>query len=260
MNILSLYFKICYLLVCFKCKTIFVDSDEIRFSLLLSSRKFYIFVGYKLLDCIFMRKLLFALSLIVFPLFVFGQNISQKDSAKLAWKELMRKCEIEDSLLEVERMKPVYEAFNKEKRKYLGKTYYLKKGSKLYRKGSPFKCVALNIDKNLNATISLVNRGDTLTMSMDFSEISYRLSLTDEFKALFSFGSSSSAPKEKINYRLVAKTLYIGMSKKSVLYLMGKPNNIRTTITDNINYEFWEYPNNVYLNFLNDKLKVIQIY
>lgn len=207
-----------------------------------------------------MRKLLFALFFIVFPLFVFGQNISQKDSAKLAWKELMRKCEIEDSLREVERMAPINKAFNKEKRKYLGKTYYLKKGSKLYKKGSPFKCVALDIDEWLNATISLVNGGDTLTMPIDFSEISYRINLTDEFKSLFSSGSSSSAPKEKINYRLVAKALYIGMSKKSVLYLMGKPNNIRTTITDNINYEFWEYPDNVYLNFLNDKLKVIQIY
>lgn len=186
--------------------------------------------------------------------------MAQENNKKMTYEELQEKIRVQDSINEIEMMRPIREAFDKEKRKYLGKTYYLKKGSKLYRKGSPFKCVALNIDKNLNATISLVNRGDTLTMSMDFSEISYRLSLTDEFKALFSFGSSSSAPKEKINYRLVAKTLYIGMSKKSVLYLMGKPNNIRTTITDNINYEFWEYPNSVYLNFLNDKLKVIQIY
>lgn len=186
--------------------------------------------------------------------------MAQENNKKMTYEALQEKIRVQDSINEIEMMRPIREAFDKEKRKYLGKTYYLKKGSKLYRKGSPFKCVALNIDKNLNATISLVNRGDTLTMSMDFSEISYRLSLTDEFKALFSFGSSSSAPKEKINYRLVAKTLYIGMSKKSVLYLMGKPNNIRTTITDNINYEFWEYPNSVYLNFLNDKLKVIQIY
>lgn len=204
-----------------------------------------------------MKRIFIVVIVNLIGLFAFGQ--SQKDTTKITYEELLRKIRVQDSLREIEIMTPILEAFNKEKRKYLGKTYYLKKGSKLYKKGSPFKCVALDIDKWLNATISLVNKGDTLTMPVNFSEGMYQISLTEDFKSLFSSGSVSSTPKEKTNYRLVAKTLYIGMSSKSVLYLMGRPKDIRTTVAENIEYEFWEYPDKVFLSFLNGKLKVIQI-
>lgn len=204
-----------------------------------------------------MKRIFIVTIVILMGLFAYGQ--SQSDSIKITYEELLRKIRVQDSLREIEIMAPILEAFDKEKRKFLGKTYYLKKESKLYKKGSPFKCVALDIDKWLNATISLVNKNDTLTLPVNFSEGMYQISLTENFKSLFSSGSVSSAPKEKINYRLVAKTLYIGMSSKSVLSLMGNPKDIRTTISENIEYEFWVYPDNVFLSFLNDKLKVIQI-
>lgn len=205
-----------------------------------------------------MKKLLFIISIVILPLWALGQTTTQKDSAKLAWEELMRKCKIEDSLREVELRKPILNAFNKDKRRYIGRTYYLKKGSKLYKKGSAFRCVDLALDNDNNASIILVHNGDTLTMDATFNDWNNKIEMTNTFNSLFYSGSGAKV-KEKINYRFVAKTLYVGMSKESVLILMGKPKNIRTTIAENINYEFWEYPDNVYLNFLNDKLKVIQI-
>lgn len=200
-----------------------------------------------------MKRFLFLL------LALFGLNVmAQENNKKMTYEELQEKIRVQDSINEIEMMRPIREAFDKEKRKYLGKTFYLKEGSKLYKKGTPFKCVALDIDKWLNATISLVNKGDTLTMPADFSESSYRLSLTDKFKSLFSLGSGLSVSRKGVNYKLIAKTLYIGMSKKSVLYLMGNPKSEKTTITNGAKILFWEYPDNIYLTFLNGKLNVIQ--
>lgn len=203
-----------------------------------------------------MKKFLF-LFLVTVPLTVLSQNYTSKnDSIEKAWKAAIRKAEYEDSMRVVNEHNKFVNKVTPLKRRYIGKIYYLRKTQGKYRQNTPFKCVDITVDEYKNVLMHLVNQRDTLSMEMDFGEYSETLDVSSNFKDLFyqKGGSRNTA----IDYKTVVSALYVGMSKKSVLYLMGNPKSQRTTITDNAEILFWEYPNNIYLTFLNGKLKVIQ--
>lgn len=203
-----------------------------------------------------MKRILFLL-LSIIPVTVLSQNyISKEDSIDKAWKAAIRKAEYEDSMRIVNEHNRFVNKVTPLKKRYIGKIYYLRKTQGKYRQNTPFECVDITVDKNKNVLMHLVNQRDTLSMEMDFWEYSEKLNVSSSFKDLFyqKGGSRNTA----IDYKTVVSALYVGMSKKSVLYIMGNPKSQRTTITDNAEILFWEYPNNIYLTFLNGKLKVIQ--
>lgn len=200
--------------------------------------------------------------LFLFLLFCFDNSYSQdslaiakRDSARRAWAELMRKCEIEDSLRDLAQRRPFIDAFDKQKNKFIGHTYYTKIASKKYKVNTPFKCVDMVLDKKNNITMFLVNGSDTLSIDGYMDDYNFKISISESFNKIF---YTSSNKKKSVDYKSTVNALYIGMSKKSVLYLMGKPTSIKTTISAMGEYEFWVYPNDIYISFLNDKVTVIQ--